>query len=625
MRSTSRSGRRALESRAPRPCHALRGGAAHEAARAGPRGARDPAARVVDRPGSPRSPRGSRTRIAASGVRVVGDLATLAPPVAEPDADAAEGPRRPGGRAAGDRRARWRWASCRGRPGARTADERCRAGARVRRGRHPELAGRGHDREPDAGVHDARGPGAADARRTRCATGRGAASPARPHSGPAPGVGIVGGRSPTIDGPRRMEPTADRDPLLLPEGTQPRPHRPAQDRHDRAPGRVPAARAAAEAAGRPLRGPPAPLGRARSRRSSASPGSTRSTRRRSISALAEAGRRGPRALEGRAGRAEQRVLRRCAARGDPPDRRRPRRRAGSTSSSRCGRSRGSSRRSGSSTSRATSRSRSTTGSTRCFNQEPDKITPSFWNRHRHDRLIARWAEVVGYDRMTVVVARRGRPRLRPAGLRAADGPARRARSVAPPEAANRSLTMPEVEAVRAFNVAFRQEGLGRPLHSRVMNFGAARYMKAGASRRADAPRVETPQWALDRAGVGGARDGRRDRGDAGSGSIGDLEPLTDGPDRAASTATTSRRSPSRRRSPPSMAMGVLSRAASRREHGSEGDAAGRAGAGRRRVPIRGEPIELVRVPDARPVRRARAPRGGVGAAPAARAASKGAA
>ena len=34
--------------------------------------------------------------------------------------------------------------------------------------------------------------------------------------------------------------------------------------------------------------------------------------------------------------------------------------------------------------------------------------------------------------------------------------------------------MPEIEAVRAFNVAFKAEELSRPLHRRVMHFGAAR-------------------------------------------------------------------------------------------------------------------------------------------------------
>ena len=50
---------------------------------------------------------------------------------------------------------------------------------------------------------------------------------------------------------------------------------------------------------------------------------------------------------------------------------------------------------------------------------PDKPPAPFWTLHRHDELIARWADVVGVDRVTVVVVDDARPRLRPAGLRAA--------------------------------------------------------------------------------------------------------------------------------------------------------------------------------------------------------------
>ena len=103
--------------------------------------------------------------------------------------------------------------------------------------------------------------------------------------------------------------------------------------------------------------------------------------------------------------------------------------------------------------------------------------------------------------------------------------------LSPPDAANRSLTMAETEAVRAFNIAFRAEGLSRPLHSRVMNFGAARYMKEQVPP-ADAARVETPQWALDPGRRGRPRDRRRDRRPQGVHVVGDLESLAAVPESA---------------------------------------------------------------------------------------------
>jgi hypothetical protein len=130
--------------------------------------------------------------------------------------------------------------------------------------------------------------------------------------------------------------------------------------------------------------------------------------------------------------------------------------------------------------------------------DPSKLTPTFWRRHRHDELIRRWVDVAGPDNVTVIalddrdhtmVTRvfEGLVGLRPGTLIADD------------DLTNRSMTMAEAEIVRAFNRQFFAEGLSRPLHTQVMRFGAASYMKARPPS-ADDPRVEAPQWALDRAG-----------------------------------------------------------------------------------------------------------------------------
>ncbi|HEY3524241.1 MAG TPA: hypothetical protein VGK63_11110, partial [Candidatus Limnocylindrales bacterium] len=132
-----------------------------------------------------------------------------------------------------------------------------------------------------------------------------------------------------------------------------------------------------------------------------------------------------------------------------------------------------------------------------FREPPGRPNPAFWLLHRHDELIARWAAVVGADGVTaVVVDEDDRDRL----LRTFE------RLVGIPEGtlaldedlANRSLTMQEAEAVRAFNRAFEAEELPRALHARIMRFGAAQVMK----RRPPTPdedAVEMPAWAIDRA------------------------------------------------------------------------------------------------------------------------------
>ena len=179
----------------------------------------------------------------------------------------------------------------------------------------------------------------------------------------------------------------------------------------------------------------------------------------------------------------------------------------------------------------------------------------FWILHRHDQLIARWAAVVGLSHVTAIVVDEGDhaflPRtfeqllgLRPGTLAVGE------------DYANRSLTLPEVEAVRAFNVAFKAEGLPRAVHARIMRFGAAQEMKR---RRppADERRVELPAWSVDRIGeietevVAGIRA-------SGVRVIGDLEQLLR-PPKAAPTTDTADGAPMA--IPPeiaaSMAMGVL--------------------------------------------------------------------
>ncbi|TMB75801.1 MAG: hypothetical protein E6I65_02300 [Chloroflexi bacterium] len=158
-----------------------------------------------------------------------------------------------------------------------------------------------------------------------------------------------------------------------------------------------------------------------------------------------------------------------------------------------------------------------------LNGPPGKVTPTFWRRHRHDELIERWAAVVGPERMSVVVIDEDdhdqvlRVFEQLLGLRAGT-------LVAEDDVTNRSMTLAEIEAVRAFNNAFWDAGLRNALYHRVMHFGAAAYMKQRQPKPGE-PRIETPQWALDRSGEI-AREMVARIAPSGVRIIGDLEALT---------------------------------------------------------------------------------------------------
>jgi hypothetical protein len=120
----------------------------------------------------------------------------------------------------------------------------------------------------------------------------------------------------------------------------------------------------------------------------------------------------------------------------------------------------------------------------------------FWTLHRHDLLIARWAAVVGLDRVTAIVVDERDHGFLPRTIEQLLGLRLDTLAVGD-DYTNRSLTLPEVEAVRAFNVASKAEGVPRSIHARIMRFGAAQEMKR---RRppADERRVELPAWSTER-------------------------------------------------------------------------------------------------------------------------------
>jgi hypothetical protein len=121
-------------------------------------------------------------------------------------------------------------------------------------------------------------------------------------------------------------------------------------------------------------------------------------------------------------------------------------------------------------------------------------TRPFWTLHRHDQLIERWAAVVGPERVSAVVVD---DRDHGVVMRAFEGLLGLTPGTLVPEAdrMNRSLTLVEAEAVRAFNLAFSEEHLPRDLHARTMRFGAAQLMKTRVPTPAEQP-VSLPAWSL---------------------------------------------------------------------------------------------------------------------------------
>jgi len=210
------------------------------------------------------------------------------------------------------------------------------------------------------------------------------------------------------------------------------------------------------------------------------------------------------------------------------------------------------------------------------------LSQKFWSRQQHAELVSRWARVVGPDRVTVLVVddahRNALMRdveqllgLKQETLRLSVDPL------------NRSLTAPEVEAIRMFNVAFKAANLSNALRYKLMSRGGALLLKTRAAEPGEV-RILTPAWA-DAAAQKIAQEMIAAIAASGVRIIGDLSLLTKGLDASAIGEMDEAAAKVAPETAASLALGVLIATGAGRgyERGS-------------RLPAWTEPEELKRVP-----------------------------
>jgi hypothetical protein len=133
------------------------------------------------------------------------------------------------------------------------------------------------------------------------------------------------------------------------------------------------------------------------------------------------------------------------------------------------------------------------------------VTPSFWRRHDHGAVVTRWAEVVGPDRMNVVVIDESDRGL---VLRAFDellGLPIGTLVEGPTDRKNRSMTAAEAELFRRVNTVLRNTDVTWVEYADLMRYGAILRTVEQHAPPSDASKMTTPAWALDRATELGAR------------------------------------------------------------------------------------------------------------------------
>lgn len=136
-------------------------------------------------------------------------------------------------------------------------------------------------------------------------------------------------------------------------------------------------------------------------------------------------------------------------------------------------------------------------------QSGDRPTNLFWHRHRHDRLVGRWAEAAGADRVTVVIVDESDRMM---VLRTFEAMLGLPGGLLVPDAAtaNRSLSLPEAELIRLLNEEAKRRKWPEKVYARLVRGGAVNYLKHGYQPGPDDQPIVTPPWALKRAAEVGA-------------------------------------------------------------------------------------------------------------------------
>jgi hypothetical protein len=126
-----------------------------------------------------------------------------------------------------------------------------------------------------------------------------------------------------------------------------------------------------------------------------------------------------------------------------------------------------------------------------------KVSPTFWKRHSHGKVVARWADIFGQSNVTLLIVNEAQPTFLfdeinkflnlPIGT-----------VNAAPSGSNRSLTMEEISLLLELNRQFPKERVWDE-YEVFIRAGYIRNLTDHVPAVADKARLLTPQWAVDKA------------------------------------------------------------------------------------------------------------------------------
>ncbi|MEY3317986.1 MAG: hypothetical protein RL540_358 [Actinomycetota bacterium] len=156
------------------------------------------------------------------------------------------------------------------------------------------------------------------------------------------------------------------------------------------------------------------------------------------------------------------------------------------------------------------------------NPGESKVNPTFWMRHFHGRVVARWVDVLGPKNATVIIVDESKPEFLfdsineylglPQGFLKAQQ-----------TGSNRSLGMEEIALLIEINKRFPQERDWNEYEVFIRD-GYIRRLTDHVKAPKDAARLLTPQWAIDKGNEVGAQN-KKELLATGARIMGDIESL----------------------------------------------------------------------------------------------------
>ena len=123
------------------------------------------------------------------------------------------------------------------------------------------------------------------------------------------------------------------------------------------------------------------------------------------------------------------------------------------------------------------------------------ITPSFWVRHQHAKVLKKWIDAYGKDRVKLVIVDEKEPDFMYQVFNEALGLKKPLLEEQKEKDSNRSLTLEEVALLRKINKIYPKKRSWHDYETFIRQ-GSMKYLTNKVKPSDDAPRLHTPEWAV---------------------------------------------------------------------------------------------------------------------------------